>query len=119
MERLGKSYFARSRLLRKVFVDLLSVFRQASWKPGANTAEATPSRTAQKTPQSEQPLASAIMDTLLCVLVDSPAAIRAFEEAKGVELVVKLLKRAAIPRDVRYVCYFPTRRSNANDLGWN
>ena len=49
------------------------------------------------------PLASAVLDTLLCILVDSPQSIRAFEEANGVELVVKLLKRAANPKDVRYV----------------
>ena len=48
-------------------------------------------------------LSSAILDTLLCVLVDSSAALRTFEDVKGVQAVVKLLKRAGTPREVRYV----------------
>ena len=32
-----------------------------------------------------------------------PEATRTFEESNGVELVVKTLKRASIPRDVRSV----------------
>lgn len=47
-------------------------------------------------------LASSLIDTLLCVLVDAPASIRAFEEAGGVEVVVKTLKRAGVPRNIRY-----------------
>lgn len=46
-------------------------------------------------------LSSAILDTLLCVLVDSSAALRAFEDVNGVQAVVKLLKRAGTPREVR------------------
>jgi len=48
-------------------------------------------------------LSSAILDTLLCVLVDSSAALRTFEDVNGVQAVVKLLKRAGTPREVRYV----------------
>ena len=40
---------------------------------------------------------------LLCVLVDAPEAIRAFETLDGVEAVVKILKRAEGLRDVRWV----------------
>lgn len=48
-------------------------------------------------------LSSAILDTLLCVLVDSSAALRTFEDVNGVQAVVKLLKRAGTPREVRCV----------------
>lgn len=51
--------------------------------------------------QSELQLASAVLDTLLCILVDSSIALRAFEEAKGVQVAVKILKRAGTPREVR------------------
>jgi hypothetical protein len=46
-------------------------------------------------------LASAVLDTLLCILVDSSVALRAFEGAKGVQVAVKILKRAGTPREVR------------------
>ncbi|ESK89388.1 cell division control protein 14 [Moniliophthora roreri MCA 2997] len=52
----------------------------------------------------ETHLSSAILDTLLCILVDSPIAIRAFEEVKGVEAVVRLLKRGGTCRSVRMKC---------------
>lgn len=48
-------------------------------------------------------LTSAVLDTLLCVLVDSSPALRAFEEVNGVQAVVKILKRAGTPREVRWV----------------
>lgn len=47
------------------------------------------------------PLTSATLDTLLCMLVDSSPALRVFEDLKGVQAVVKLLKRAGTPREVR------------------
>ncbi len=43
------------------------------------------------------------MDALLCILVDSSAALRSFEECNGVQAIVKILKRAGTPREVRYV----------------
>lgn len=46
-------------------------------------------------------LASIVLDTLLCVLVDSSPALRVFEDLKGVQLVVRILKRAGTPREVR------------------
>jgi len=49
-------------------------------------------------------LSSAVLDTLLCVLVDSSVALRVFEDVKGVQAVVKLLKRAGTPREVRMKC---------------
>jgi len=51
--------------------------------------------------QSPPQLASAVLDTLLCILVDSSVALRAFEEVKGVQIAVKILKRAGTPREVR------------------
>jgi len=33
--------------------------------------------------------------------VDSSAALRAFEEVRGVQIAVKILKRAGTPREVR------------------
>ncbi|KAG6900430.1 hypothetical protein C0993_010818 [Termitomyces sp. T159_Od127] len=61
----------------------------------------TPSRTAASvTP----PLSSVVIDTLLCILVDAPLALRAFEDATGTQAVVKILKRAGTPREVRMKC---------------
>ena len=51
----------------------------------------------------ELPLTSIVLDALLCVLVDSPTALRVFEYSNGVQAVVKILKRAGTPREVRYV----------------
>ena len=48
-------------------------------------------------------LATAVLDTLLCIMVDSSPAMRAFEEANGVRAVVRILKRAGTPRETRYV----------------
>jgi hypothetical protein len=39
----------------------------------------------------------------LCILVDAPNSLRSFENVNGVQLVVKILKRAGTPREVRYV----------------
>ncbi|KAJ7821209.1 cell division control protein 14, SIN component-domain-containing protein [Mycena olivaceomarginata] len=50
------------------------------------------------------PLASVILDTLLCILVDSSPALRVFEACHGVHAVVKILKRAGTPREVRMKC---------------
>lgn len=56
-------------------------------------------------------LASAVLDTLLCILVDAPPALRAFEQCNGIEGVVKTLKRTGVARDVRYVLQFVKLRS--------
>ncbi|KAG6861971.1 hypothetical protein C0995_009155 [Termitomyces sp. Mi166 len=62
----------------------------------------TPSRSAAPvTP----PLSSVVIDTLLCILVDAPAALRAFEDASGTQAIVKILKRAGTPREVRQVTH--------------
>ncbi|KAI6034979.1 cell division control protein 14, SIN component-domain-containing protein [Pisolithus orientalis] len=49
-------------------------------------------------------LSSAVLDSLLCILVDSSPALRMFEEVNGVQAVVKILKRAGTPREVRMKC---------------
>ncbi|KAL4081501.1 cell division control protein 14, SIN component-domain-containing protein, partial [Scleroderma yunnanense] len=49
-------------------------------------------------------LSSGVLDSLLCILVDSPSALRIFEEVSGVQAVVKILKRAGTPREVRMKC---------------
>lgn len=46
-------------------------------------------------------LATAVLDTLLCIMVDAPPALRAFEAANGVRAVVRILKRAGTPRETR------------------
>lgn len=55
--------------------------------------------TSKSSPQP--PLTSCVLDTLLCVLVDLPPSLRTFETANGLQVVVKILKRAGTPREVR------------------
>lgn len=57
--------------------------------------------TISSAPPGAATLALNAIDTLLCVLVDSPLALRAFEEADGVAVVVKTLKRTGVARDIR------------------
>lgn len=63
-------------------------------------------------PKSRKPnlstpaLTSIVLDTLLCILVDSSTALRTFEEVGGPQAVVRLLKRNGTPREVRYVPTF-------------
>jgi hypothetical protein len=51
-------------------------------------------------------LASSVLDTLLCVLVDTPKTTRCFEEVGGLDVLVRTLKRPGVSRDVRSVLYF-------------
>lgn len=53
---------------------------------------------------STLPLTSIVLDTLLCILVDSSSALRSFEEAGGPHAVVRMLKRSGTPREVRMKC---------------
>jgi len=89
-----------------VFLDLLIISRNlASPSPGSN--QPTPSNEA-RTPSEEaispSVLPNAVLDTLLCILVDSSRSLRVFESCNGVQTIVKLLKRAHTPRDVRMKC---------------
>ncbi|KAH8113321.1 cell division control protein 14, SIN component-domain-containing protein [Phellopilus nigrolimitatus] len=101
IHKSSKEYLG-SKCSIEVFLELLSVCRHS--KPFTNMTNSPSNANMSMEQQCNPSLASAILDTLLCVLVDSPPAIRAFEDAKGVELIVKTLKRAAIPRDVRIKC---------------
>ncbi|CAE7106975.1 unnamed protein product [Rhizoctonia solani] len=49
------------------------------------------------------PLACSVIDTLLCLLVDSPLALRVFEECNGLEVVVRTLKKV-VRQNVRMKC---------------
>ncbi|CAE6482094.1 unnamed protein product, partial [Rhizoctonia solani] len=49
------------------------------------------------------PLACSVIDTLLCLLVDSPLALRVFEECNGLEVIVRTLKKV-IGQSVRMKC---------------
>ncbi|KAG6812946.1 hypothetical protein H0H92_015266 [Tricholoma furcatifolium] len=89
----SKTYMGRKYAL-EVLIDLLLASRHL---PSTETSSRT--QTA-----GQPPLSSVVLDTLLCVLVDSPAALRVFEEASGNQAVVKILKRAGTPREVRMKC---------------
>lgn len=95
----SKIYLGRKYAL-EVLIDLLLVSRHLS-PPSAITPTSSSSRSATSGPP---PLSSLVLDTLLCILVDSPIALRAFEESNGVQAVVKILKRAGTPREVRMKC---------------
>ena len=90
----------------QLFLSLLTCRQPASPEPSlpASPTKSHSPRKPSAAPYSTQPsLAIAVIDTLLCVLVDAPLAIRAFEEVNGLEIIVKSLKRAGIPRDIRCV----------------
>ncbi|KAF8592723.1 hypothetical protein K439DRAFT_1626064 [Ramaria rubella] len=84
----------------QVLVDLLAISRHLCPPPLSSSTNTNCSPSSNRVPT----LASSTLDTLLCVLVDAPAALRAFEEADGVEVVVKTLKRTGVPRDIRIKC---------------
>lgn len=89
-----------------MLLDLLLASRHlSSLIPLATTMTNTPSSMRGETPTytTSIPLSSIVLDTLLCVLVDSSSALRVFEECNGVQAVVKILKTAGMPREVRYV----------------
>lgn len=57
-------------------------------------------RLKEKTPHAVT-IAGVVLDTLLCIMVDSSPALRAFEDINGVRSVVRILKRAGTPRETR------------------
>ena len=89
--------------LAKVLLDLLSICRHASSMSLAGDSSSTLADLQKTDKQTSPPLASSILDTLLCTLVDSPSAIRMLEELDGLGLIVKILKRPTVSRDVRFV----------------
>ncbi|KAJ7034153.1 cell division control protein 14, SIN component-domain-containing protein [Mycena alexandri] len=103
-----KVYLGR-RYALEVLLDLFLSSRHLSSTPFTsaahvgNVSSASPSP-AKLAPGAPLPLASVILDTLLCILVDSSPALRVFEACHGVHAVVKILKRAGTPREVRMKC---------------
>ncbi|RXW25739.1 hypothetical protein EST38_g22 [Candolleomyces aberdarensis] len=92
-DSLGRKYAL------EVLVDLLMASRHLPTVP--NGSDRDPAR---KLRSSAPPLTSIVLDTLLCILVDSSTALRAFETANGPQAVVRILKRAGTPREVRMKC---------------
>ncbi|KAI0072982.1 CDC14-domain-containing protein [Panus rudis PR-1116 ss-1] len=103
----SKSWLGRRSSL-EVFLDLFMVARHvlptSSSKENKQPSESTDTRSRSRSGPPPVSLASAVLDTLLCILVDSCPALRVFEEANGVQHVVKILKRAGTPREVRMKC---------------
>ncbi|KAJ7682037.1 cell division control protein 14, SIN component-domain-containing protein [Mycena polygramma] len=96
-----KTYLGR-RYALEVLLDLFLSSRHVSSTPfAAANLSGSP---VKPTPGAPLPLASVILDTLLCILVDSSPALRVFEACHGVHAVVKILKRAGTPREVRMKC---------------
>ncbi|KAJ3907056.1 cell division control protein 14, SIN component-domain-containing protein [Lentinula edodes] len=84
----------------EILVDLLLASRHVP----SNIDSPASSSTSSKRGVTPPSLTSAILDTMLCILVDSTPALRAFEECNGVQAIVKILKRAGSPREVRMKC---------------
>ncbi|GLB34192.1 putative cell division control protein 14, SIN component [Lyophyllum shimeji] len=97
----SKTFLGRKYAL-EVLIDLFLASRHLSVT--ASPSKGTPSSGTSRTPASEPPLSSVVLDTLLCLLVDSSPAFRAFEDCNGVQAVVRILKRAGTPREVRMKC---------------
>ncbi|KAJ6587779.1 cell division control protein 14, SIN component-domain-containing protein [Mycena sp. CBHHK59/15] len=97
-----KAYLGR-RYSLEVLLDLFLASRHLSKTPFTSAAApgASPTKPA---PGAPPPLASVILDALLCILVDASPALRVFEACAGVHAVVKILKRAGTPREVRMKC---------------
>ncbi|KAI5833791.1 hypothetical protein K523DRAFT_348630 [Schizophyllum commune Tattone D] len=108
-----KKWLGRKYAL-EIFVDLFVVSRHLypddpsrKASSGSNKTPSTPSASNEGKSSSNPNapyLSSVVLDTLLCILVDAPAALRTFEECSGVQSVVRILKRAGTPREVRMKC---------------
>ncbi|KAG8715755.1 hypothetical protein FRC11_000384 [Ceratobasidium sp. 423] len=100
----SKTYLGR-RLGIQTLLDLLTALRHASVNPDDPD---TTVMSGMDSPDSKlavllSPLACSVIDTLLCLLVDSPSALRIFEECNGLEVVVRTLKKV-IGQNVRMKC---------------
>lgn len=103
MHKPSKAFLVRQYSL-EILVDLLSVSRRL------HPAPSTPDHKRSKSTSSPHPghrtppmeLQIAILDTLICALVDSVPGLRIFEEIDGLKTVVKALKRS--PYDVSMKC---------------
>ncbi|KAH9947211.1 CDC14-domain-containing protein [Amylocystis lapponica] len=105
----SKQYLGR-RYPIQVLLDLLLTSRHVEplatstniVSPPSSPESRTSTPRSQKHNPSSGPLASAVLDTLLCILVDSSPSLRVFEEQNGVQVVVRILKRSGTPREVRF-----------------
>ncbi|KAG1735053.1 cell division control protein 14, SIN component-domain-containing protein [Suillus lakei] len=96
----SKSFLGR-RFSLEILIELLLASRHT---PIIDASSGEDSSRPPENPAPFMHLTSSVLDTLLCVLVDSSPALRAFEEVNGVQAVVKILKRAGTPREVRMKC---------------
>ncbi|CCL98259.1 uncharacterized protein FIBRA_00253 [Fibroporia radiculosa] len=111
----SKQYLGR-RYALDILLELLQTSRHIAAMSMITTA--TSSQTSPPTsPKAEKenayitnpnapsmPLVSTVLDTFLCILVDSSPALRVFEELNGVQLVAKFLKRYQAPREDKMKC---------------
>ncbi|KAI0650929.1 cell division control protein 14, SIN component-domain-containing protein [Trametes meyenii] len=104
--KASKQYLGR-RYSLEVLLDLLMVSRHLNSTSTPFSTPTSPKAGAPSAPPcrpTDIPLASVVIDTLLCILVDSVPALRVFEALNGVQVIVKILKRAGTPREVRMKC---------------
>ncbi|PVF94753.1 hypothetical protein CPB86DRAFT_628815 [Serendipita vermifera] len=90
----SKAFLGR-RWCLELLLDLLNLSRHI---PQSNEASN------KDTFSEEALLAATVLDTLLCVLVDTPDAVRHFEEVGGLGILVRTLKKSKVSRDVRMKC---------------
>ncbi|KAH7343596.1 cell division control protein 14, SIN component-domain-containing protein [Rhizoctonia solani] len=100
----SKTHLGR-RLGIQTLLDLLTALRHASVNPDdpdttlTSGVDSSDSRLAMLL----SPLSCSVVDTLLCLLVDSPLALRVFEECNGLEVIVRSLKKIS-GQNVRMKC---------------
>ncbi|THG95877.1 hypothetical protein EW026_g5847 [Hermanssonia centrifuga] len=118
--RKGRALLALERLLADIYVpsdpeahEALQTFISLQDTFQCNDTDGTIKPKELGTPS----LASAVLDTLSCILVDSSPALRVFEDINGVKSVVKILKRQGTSREVKIKCmeflYFYINSENA------
>lgn len=96
----SKAFLGR-RWCIQLFLDFIAVSKHIPHSPDASDSGPC-SQDGLFIPASN--LATSVMDTLLCILVDTPKATRCFEEVGGLDVVVRTLKRPGVHRDVRMKC---------------
>ncbi|KAI0340792.1 CDC14-domain-containing protein [Trametopsis cervina] len=106
----GSKHYLGRRYPLEVLVELFYIARRVPSIPNhisMNLSGPSPTAVSNNTKDkasSSIPLANVVLDTLLCILVDAPSALRVFEDVNGVQTLVKMFKRAATPREVRMRC---------------
>jgi hypothetical protein len=93
----------------QLFLDLLLLSRHVPNAVTEVSTPTTPTNSSHSTPTASKAassspspiLSSTIIDTLLCVLVDSPEGLRSFEEVGGLDAVVRTLKRAGVLKETK------------------